>query len=103
MRYRGPTERQMVELNLSFVDEPVKVVALGDLPLGVAAMFRDDRPSDGLDAVLDEDFNHILQYQATSENVAEFFEAWSKASEEVDQMRSQADDMLAKILQGFNG
>lgn len=103
MRYVGDGTRLQVTVEVPFIDEPVTLISLNDLPMGTAIMMNQGRIDEAFDSVLDDDLAHILLYQATESQIGEFFDKWKAASDEKHEMMHHADDTLAKILRSFGG
>lgn len=82
MRYIGKQRTRTVTLHLGFIDQPIEVRNLNDLPPGYH--FKLTNPEtipEVFEAVLHEDLAHIILYQGTSDDLEEFMTAWMERSE----------------------
>lgn len=85
MRYTGKARKRTVTLHLGFLDQPVEVPNLGDLPPGYHfKLATPETFGEVLEAVLPEDLAHIILYQGTGDDLEEFMNAWAERSEAQD-------------------
>lgn len=90
MRYTGKARTRTVTLHLGFLDQPIEVRNLNDLPPGYHfKLTNPDTIPEVLEAVLHEDLAHILLYQGTSNDLEEFMNAWIERSEAQDHTRTR--------------
>lgn len=93
MRYTGKQRTRTVTLHLGFLDEPVRITNLNDLPPGYHfKLTNPDTITEVLEAVLPEDPAHILLYQGTTNDFEEFMNAWMERSEAQDKKKPTPDE-----------
>lgn len=88
MRYTGKARTRTVTLHLGFIDQPIEVRNLNDLPPGYHfKLTNPDTITEVLEAVLPDDLAHIILYQGTSNDLEEFMNAWVERSEAQDRTK----------------
>lgn len=93
MRYTGKQRTRTVTLHLGFLDQPIEVRNLNDLPPGYHfKLTNPDTITEVLEAVLPEDLAHIILYQGTTNDFEEFMNAWMERSEAQDKKKPTPDE-----------
>ena len=99
MKYTSPDHRQYVTLSLSFVNEPVTLIAANSLTLKQQFMMQDEKRTDeAIEQAFPADFAAILLNKASEPECEEFFTKWFEASSETRGQASLAD--IARRLFG---
>lgn len=106
MRYTGHKTTRSVTFTVPFLDEPVRITNMNDLPPGIHfKLANPETIPEALETTLPDDLAHILLYQGTYNDLETFMNTWISESEKAThthkhQSPTTLDDILSRIING---